>query len=142
MAKSGLVVDIKGRWPISLPSKRVVDFYGHSPDRVQLCDYSEDVISDIGESDLMVMPSLSEGTPFALSEVMACGRPGVGTPVGGIAELLVEGETGWLARSTEVADVADALERAWEQRLQWSQLGLNGQKKVAALYDQDLIIAE
>src|SRR5215831_4716323 len=88
------------------------------------------------------MPSRSKGTPFALSEAMACGRPGVGTPVGGIPELLVEGKTGWLARSTEVADVADALERAGEQRLQWSQLGFNGQKKVAALSDQDLIIAE
>jgi glycosyltransferase involved in cell wall biosynthesis len=122
--------------------KRLVDFYGHSPDRVQLREHSEDVLSVIGESDLVVMPSLSEGTPFALSEAMACGRPGVGTPVGGIPELLVEGETGWLARSTELTDVADALERAWEQRPQWSQLGFNGQKKVAALYDQDLVIAE
>ena len=120
----------------------MVDFYGHSPDRVQLREHSEAVLSDIGEADLVVMPSLSKGTPFALSEAMACGPPGVGTPVGGIAELLVEGETGWLARSTEVADVADALERAWEQRFQWSQWGLNGQKKVAVLYDQDLIIAE
>jgi len=122
--------------------KRLVDFYGHSPDRVQLREHSEDVLSVIGESDLVVMPSLSEGTPFALSEAIACGRPGVGTPVGGIPELLVEGETGWLARSTEVADVADALERAWEQRTRWPQLGANGQKKVEALYDQDLIIAE
>jgi glycosyltransferase involved in cell wall biosynthesis len=122
--------------------KRLVDFYGHSPDRVQLGQHSEDVLSVIGESDLVVMPSLSEGTPFALSEAMACGRPGVGTPVGGIPELLIENETGWLARSTEVADVADALERAWGQRTRWSQLGSNAQKKVAALYNQDRIIDE
>ena len=122
--------------------KRLVDFYGLNPDRVQLREHSEDVLSVIGESDVVIMPSLSEGTPFALSEGMACGRPGVGTPVGGIPDLLVEGETGWLARSTEVTDVADTLERAWEQRPQWPQLGLNGQQKVAALYDQDLRIAE
>jgi glycosyltransferase involved in cell wall biosynthesis len=122
--------------------KRLVDFYGHDPKRVQVREYSEDVHSVIGESDLVVMPSLSEGTPFALSEALASGRPGVGTPVGGIPELLIEGETGWLAHSTEVPDVADALERAWGQRPRWPQVGSNGQKHVAALYDQDRILHE
>jgi glycosyltransferase involved in cell wall biosynthesis len=61
--------------------------------------------------------------PFALLEAMAAGRPAVGTPVGGIPEVIREGETGWLAASTEAVDVAAALERAWLARAEWPTVG-------------------
>jgi glycosyltransferase involved in cell wall biosynthesis len=87
------------------------------------------------------MPSLSEGMPFALTEAMACGRPAVGTPVGGIPELILEAETGWMARSTEIADIADALERAWSARPMWPVLGETAQSTVRASYKQEITIA-
>ncbi|MCS6862681.1 MAG: glycosyltransferase family 4 protein [Abditibacteriales bacterium] len=116
--------------------ERLVSFYGVPADRVELCGNTDDVLTAIGECDLFVMPSLCEGTPYALVEAMACARPVVGTPVGGIPELVVEGETGWLSDSTEVADVADALERAWAARQQWREYGARAQALIASAYDQ------
>jgi len=121
---------------------RLINFYGLPTDRVQLCKYTSNVLPIIVGSDLLVMPSLSEGTPFAMVEAMACGRPAVGTPVGGIPELIIEGETGWLARSTEVGDVADALERAWAARPQWPIYGAQAQASTAANYDQNRTVLD
>jgi L-malate glycosyltransferase len=117
--------------------KWLIKFYGIDAHRIRVYEHQPDILPAMAELDLLVMPSLSEGTPFALVEAMACGRPAVGTPVGGIPELIVEGETGWLARSTEVADVSDALERAWSARSQWPTIGAKAQSNVATMYDQN-----
>jgi glycosyltransferase involved in cell wall biosynthesis len=117
--------------------RRLVDYFGISPDRVTVQDSTPDVVPVICRSDLLIMPSLSEGTPFAMVEAMIGARPAVGTPAGGIPELIQEGQTGWLARSTEVPDVADALERAWAQRKSWRDVGQRAQAAVIQQYDQD-----
>jgi glycosyltransferase involved in cell wall biosynthesis len=121
---------------------RLIDYYGLPQGRVRIGEYNPNVMQVLIESDLFLMPSLSEGMPFALLEAMACGRPAVGTPVGGIPELVMEGETGWLAESTEIADVADALERAWSARPTWPVLGQKAQALVKASYNHEVTIGK
>jgi L-malate glycosyltransferase len=103
--------------------QRLIGFYGVDPGRVDMLGYCDDVLSVIQRSDLSVMPSLSEGSPFAAIETMAGGRPIIATPVGGLPELVAHGETGWISRSTEVADFADAMEQAWSERARWAEVG-------------------
>jgi glycosyltransferase involved in cell wall biosynthesis len=51
--------------------------------------------------DLVLLSSRSEGMPVALIEAAAAGVPVVATPVGGVPELVVQGETGRLAEEAE-----------------------------------------
>ena len=117
-----------GGGPHAAQVARLVDYYGIARGRVEVCGHRDDVIAEVADSDLLVMPSLSEGTPYAMVEAMACGRPAVGTPVGGIPELVAEGRTGWLAESTEAPHLAAALERAWSDRRDWPRYGAEARR--------------
>jgi len=69
-------------------------------------------------SDLVTLPSYSEGHPNVLVEALACGRPVVATPVGGIPEV-VDAESGILvpARDAQAlaTGLAQALDRHWDE---------------------------
>ncbi|WP_203321632.1 glycosyltransferase [Pseudoxanthomonas beigongshangi] len=69
-------------------------------------------------SDLVTLPSYSEGHPNVLVEALACGRPVVSTPVGGIPEV-VDAASGVLVPARDPAALAEglreALERDWDE---------------------------
>ncbi|WP_265562413.1 glycosyltransferase family 4 protein [Sphingomicrobium arenosum] len=58
-----------------------------------------------------VHPSHSENLGGAV-ESLALGRPTVATDIGGFADVVVPGVTGWLARAKDPADLADKIEQA------------------------------
>ena len=71
-------------------------------------------IPDIGRyyqaADLVVIPSLSEGSPNVLLEAMAAGIPVVATPVGGIPEIVTHGETALLVPPQNPGAMAEAID--------------------------------
>ena len=75
------------------------------------------------QNHLLVLPSRYEGVPLSLVEAMWCGRPAVVTDVGRTAELCVDNETGFIAPAATVSSFGHALERAWERRQDWLQMG-------------------
>jgi glycosyltransferase involved in cell wall biosynthesis len=75
-------------------------------------------------------------------EAMACARPALGTPIGGIPELIIDRRTGWLAGSVDVSDIAESLEQVWQDRKRWREFGENAQKHVAENYNEEISFAE
>ena len=65
--------------------------------------------------DVFVLPSRAEGISNTILEAMASGLPVIATRVGGNAELIVEGQTGFLAPAENSAALAQALSRYVEQ---------------------------
>ena len=67
----------------------------------------QDAVEEIlSVSDLFLMPSSSESFGLAALEAMACKVPVISTNTGGLPELNVNGETGFLSDIGDVADMA------------------------------------
>jgi len=65
----------------------------------------------IGEARALVLPSeWYENAPMSVLEAYALGRPVIGANIGGIPELIREGETGLTFRSGDAAELAGALD--------------------------------
>jgi glycosyltransferase involved in cell wall biosynthesis len=67
-------------------------------------------------AEVMVMPTLEDGSPFAVAEAMACGLPVIVTDCCGSAEWVRPRETGWIVPGANVEALAGALEEAIERR--------------------------
>ncbi len=70
----------------------------------------EAIARAIREHDLIAIPSLWECWPYAALEPMHLNRPILATPVGGLAELVTPGRSGWLAGGTDHVALEQALE--------------------------------
>lgn len=80
-------------------------------------------------ADVVVLPSLKEATSIAGLEAMACGRPLVGTNVGGIPYLIDDGKTGLLVEPKDPAGLADALVRVLTDDAVRREMGFLARKK-------------
>ena len=78
---------------------------------VTLVGARSDVPELLAGADVFVLSSRSEGLPMSVLEAMAAGLPVVATDVGGVSELVLEGETGLLVPHGDATALAQALER-------------------------------
>jgi glycosyltransferase involved in cell wall biosynthesis len=78
-------------------------------DRVRLLGYRSDVPDLLGAADLFVLPSRMEGVPLAVLEAMSHRLPIVTTRVGGLPEIVAEGEQGFLVPPEDEGALAEAL---------------------------------
>lgn len=60
----------------------------------------------LNELKLFVLPSYTEGLPKIILEAMACGTPVLATPVGAVPDIVLEGKTGFLLKSTKPEHIA------------------------------------
>ena len=63
----------------------------------------------INSADLVVLPSLSEGVPIVMLEAFNCGKPFVGTRVGGIPDIMNSSDYGSLVEPANSVELANAL---------------------------------
>jgi glycosyltransferase involved in cell wall biosynthesis len=88
--------------------ERLVHDLGLS-ERVRFTGWVRDMRAIYGAIDVGVLTSLNEGTPLALIEAMAAGRPVVATMVGGVEDIVRHGKTGLLVPAGDVAALAHAM---------------------------------
>lgn len=93
--------------------KRLVRSRGFA-DRVFFPGATADVRSVLKESTLLVHTSWNESFGMALVEAMACGVPVIAHDLGGMAEVVADGVTGYLVPPGDVAALADRISRLLE----------------------------
>ena len=70
---------------------------------------NEQVLDQILAARALVLPSFAEGLPIVIMEAMAMRRPVISTFVGGIPELVVPDEHGWLVPAGDVLALTNAM---------------------------------
>ncbi len=78
--------------------------------------------------DVAALSSLHEGLPNAVLEAMAAGIPVVATAVGGVTELISDGETGLLVPPANAAALAECIELALSRERESREMGERGRR--------------
>ena len=81
--------------------------------------HCEDVAARLAAADIFVLPSRSEAFPNAVLEAMAAGLPIVASGVGGVGELVEEGQTGMLVPPDDPGSLADRLSALMAEPSPW-----------------------
>ncbi|MDX2193209.1 MAG: glycosyltransferase family 4 protein [Gemmatimonadales bacterium] len=102
--------------------------------RVDFLGVRNDVERLLVEADALVHPARwQEAFGYVLAEAMACGRPVVASATGGVPEIVVDGETGFLVPPEDPAALASALDRLTDAALR-ARLGEAGRARAEALF--------
>jgi len=99
-----------------------------------------DAIADVMQAaDLFLLPSSSESFGLGALEAMACGVPVVASRVGGLPEVVNDGETGFLVDPTDLDGYADAAVRLLADDARWKEFSASAVKR-ATDFSADLIV--
>jgi len=92
--------------------------------------------------DVFVLPSVKEGLPYALLEAMAAARPVVATTVGGVPEVVVDGQTGLLVPPGNPEALARAIIALLQDPERAHAMGQAGRKRVLEHFTVERMVAE
>ena len=93
-------------------------------------------------ADIYVQPSLVEACPMALLEAGAMGLPVAASAVGGVPEVILDGETGLLVPPMEPAPLANALQILLSHSEMRMALGAAGRIRVHQNFTRERMVAE
>jgi glycosyltransferase involved in cell wall biosynthesis len=97
--------------------------------------------NEVGEfysvADIYLLPSYTEGFPYAILEAMAYGLPIISTKVGGIPELIEDGVNGFLVDPGDADALAEKIEILMGNKKLREIMGKNNREKIKNKYSMD-----
>ena len=104
--------------------------------------YQEDVARWYAVCDAVVLTSANEGTPVTIIEALAAAKPVVSTNVGGVGDVVDEGETGFLVRRGDTHALAERLAVLAREPERAKRMGEAGRKLVLERYAVSRLVAD
>lgn len=91
-------------------------------------------------TSVLVLPSYMEGFPVTCVEAQACAVPLVTTDVGDTKEIVINGETGFLAKTGDAQEVASHLIKIVTDKKLREQLGETGRMRVKQSFSYEVVV--
>ena len=108
--KANLVIVGDGPLLNQMKEKAEKEYFDGNLDNVYFTGSRRDVEDIYPSCDLLVLPSFTESFGLVLIEALACGKPVIGSDVGGIREIITE-DVGLLIDPNDSKDLANAIDR-------------------------------
>lgn len=105
--------------------------------RILFLGWRSDVAELMAASDVVVLPSFSEALPTVLVEAAAAGRPVVASRVGGIPEVVIDGETGLLVDPGDVVGLAASISALLLEPARAHAMGDRARLRASRLFSLD-----
>ncbi|MDK2970793.1 MAG: hypothetical protein PWP23_548 [Candidatus Sumerlaeota bacterium] len=109
--------------------------------RVRWLPFQKDIARLYGAIDVNLLISAEEGFGRTIIEAGAVGAPSIGTRIGGIPELIREGETGFLVGEGSATELADCIVRLWAERDRLAERGAAARRHVLASFTIEAHVA-
>lgn len=103
---------------------------------VRFLGLRKDVARLLQSADVFLLTSTSEGIPLTVIEAMCSRLPVVCTRVGGTAEVILEGQTGFLPAARDDAGIADALVRLHADSTMRQRFGEAGRERAVTHFSE------
>ncbi|MFA5027725.1 MAG: glycosyltransferase [Candidatus Methylomirabilota bacterium] len=103
--------------------------------RIHFLGWRHDLEAILAGCDVVISSSRNEGTPVALIEAMAAGVPVLATDVGGVGDLVADGETGWLVPPADPGAMAARLQTLLADRAGAERAAARARDAVFARHD-------
>jgi glycosyltransferase involved in cell wall biosynthesis len=102
--------------------------------------YQEEVAPWYAVCDAVILTSASEGTPVTIIEALAAGRAVVATRVGGVPDVVDEGETGFMVHTGDTHALAERLEILARDPARRAAMGAAGRERVLRRYAVERLV--
>lgn len=116
--RNDVILYIIGQGPLERTLRSLINKYGMQ-DEVILVGGNKPTIEIalwMNACDVFILPSLSEGNPTVMFEALGCGKPFVGTNVGGIPEIIINDKLGILVEPRDANGLAEAILSALDNK--------------------------
>ena len=132
----GLSLDLAGHGPLEPALKSYVRELGLA-DAVRFLGYVSPVQQAIESAAIVVVPSLGEGFGMVALEAMERSRPVVASAVGGLPEIVVDGESGLVVPQGDAGALTEALVQLASDLPRAAEMGLAGRRRAIESFTPD-----
>ncbi len=129
----GITVEIYGEGKEETALKRLTDNLDLTG-MVKFCGFADNILPILKESDLLILPSRSEGMPNILLEAWSQKIGAVATAVGGVPEMMKGNQGGWLSPPEDPDKLAENIRAAVKDKTHLAAAGENGYQLVKQRY--------
>jgi glycosyltransferase involved in cell wall biosynthesis len=135
-----LVIVGNGSMMQCLQDRKLSSSFGN---RIHLVGHKDNVHLYFKAFECAILASThNEGIPQSLLQSMYVGTPVIGTKVGGIPEIIIDDETGYLAEPQDPESLNSAIMKVLEDLKTAKRISINCQKQIEKLYTWEFIGAK
>ncbi|CAN5351765.1 glycosyltransferase [soil metagenome] len=119
---------------------RISHIAAQHPGAITLAGWRDDIADCYAAFDLFTMPSKLEGLCTSLIDALAAGVPSIASSVGGIPDVIVDGETGVLIPAENPRALADAITALWRDPFHREKYIENGRAHVKKGFNAEAMV--